>query len=160
MFLWFAGLSVVLVWIVFQSPALDYRFVVLGAVAPVAELALGGPWLLHTLLGAVVVLMGVMLLTRSHRLLRRRLLGLPIGLFMHLVLDGVWADTHVFWWPGFGRAFGSERLPEVSRGLWSVPMELVGGLALAYAWRRFGLADSKRRQVLLRTGRIDGDQGR
>ena len=157
MFLWFAGPSVLIVWKVFQSPALDYRFVVLGSVLPVAEVVFGGPRVLHTLLGSVVALVVVMLATRNRRLLRRKILGVPIGLFMHLVLDGVWADTHVFWWPAFGGSFGPAPMPELDRGLWFLPMEVVGAVALAYAWRRFGLADARRRQVFLRTGRIDRD---
>ncbi len=58
MLLWFAVLALVLVAQVFDSPNLDYRLVVLGAVLPVAEGVLGGPWLLHTLpfCGAVVFL--------------------------------------------------------------------------------------------------------
>ena len=32
MFLWFVGLSVLIVWSVFRSPAADYRLVALGAV--------------------------------------------------------------------------------------------------------------------------------
>ena len=63
MFFWFAGLSFVLVLIVFSSPALDYRLVMAGAVLPVIEGPLGGPWVLHTLIAPVIVLTMVMLLT-------------------------------------------------------------------------------------------------
>lgn len=155
MFLWFAGLSVLAVWKVFQSPAIDYRMVMLGAVVPVVELPFGGPRVLHTLLAAVVALAVVMLATRSHRLLRRQLLGLPIGLFMHLVLNGDWANAHAFWWPAFGLSFGAARLPELSRGLLDLPMEAIGAAALWYAWRRFGLDDPGRRARFLRTGQLD-----
>jgi hypothetical protein len=55
MFLWFAGVSLVFVWAVFKSPALDYRLVMLGAVLPLGEVALGGPRLLHTLVFVAVV---------------------------------------------------------------------------------------------------------
>ncbi len=64
MILWFAGMSVVIVWQVFRSPALDYRLVMLGAVLPVGEIVFGGPRLLHTLLFAVVLLTVVMLATQ------------------------------------------------------------------------------------------------
>lgn len=158
MLLWFAGLSLLVVWQVFRSPALDHRVVMLGAVFPIVELAFGGPRLLHTLAGAVLVLTAVMLATRNHRLVRRRWLGIPIGLFMHLVLDGAWADTHVFWWPFFGWSFGDATLPEVQRGALLLPMEVVGAAALAYAWRRFGLDDPRRRQDFLHTGRIDRER--
>ncbi len=49
MVLWFVGLSVALVWLVFQSPALDVRFVAAGALLPWLDALTGGPWVLHTL---------------------------------------------------------------------------------------------------------------
>ena len=158
MILWFAGMSVVIVWQVFRSPALDYRLVMLGAVLPVGEIVLGGPRLLHTLLFAVVLLTVVMLATQRRRLVRRRLIGLPIGILMHLVLDGVWAVADVFWWPAFGWSFGDGTLPELDRppGL-VVLFELVGLVALAWCWRAFGMADRSRRDEFLRTGHLPRD---
>jgi len=85
---------------------------------------------------------------------RRRWLGLPIGMFIHLVLDGAWANTHVFWWPAFGLSFGGDRLPELDRGGLSVLMELVGVAALLYAWSRFGLRDPAARDRFLRSGQL------
>ncbi len=155
MLLWFAGLSLLVVWQVFGSPALDHRMVVVGSVLPVVEVVAGGPRLLHTMVGAVAVLLGVVLGTRNRRVLRRRLLGVPIGLFLHLVLDGVWADTQVFWWPAFGASFGTGQVPELTRGYVGLAMEVVGVVALWFAWRVFGLADPGRRAGFLRTGRLD-----
>lgn len=155
MLLWFAGLGVAAVWLVFRSPAVDHRLVALGAVLPVGEVVLGGPKLLHTLLGAVTALVVVMALTRS-RLRRRQLLGLPIGLFLHLVLDGVWSHTELFWWPLFGFDVGIDHPPELDRGLaLTLVMELVGAIALVVVWRYFGLADAGRRRRFLRSGRLD-----
>ncbi|MBS1837602.1 MAG: hypothetical protein JST64_07880, partial [Actinobacteria bacterium] len=49
MLIWFASLSVVVTWAVFQSPQIDYRMVALGSVIPVAEVPFGaGP--LHSML--------------------------------------------------------------------------------------------------------------
>jgi hypothetical protein len=158
MFLWFAGLSVVIVWQVFRSPALDYRLVMLGAVLPVGEVIFGGPRLLHTLLFAVALLAVVMLATRHRRLLRRRLISLPIGLLMHLVLDGVWAVAEVFWWPAFGLDFGAGPLPELDRPVGLVIVfELVGAAALVWCWRAFGFADRTRFDAFLRTGQLPRD---
>ena len=154
MFLWFVGVGWLLVVAVFQSPALDYRMVLVGTVVPLADVVTGGPWVLHTLLAAVVVLVIVMLTTQRRRLVRRRWLGLPIGMFVHLVLDGAWANTDVFWWPAFGLSFGNDRIPELDRGGLSVVMELVGVAALAYAWNRFGLRDPSARERFLRTGQL------
>lgn len=155
MILWFAGLSFVLVWNVFRSPALDYRVVMLGAALPSAELVLGGPRVLHTLAGSVVLLTVVMLATQHRRLVRRRWLGFPIGTFLHLALDGTWTRTKLFWWPAFGWGFGPGQAPELSRGAFVVVMELAGAAALWWCWRRFGLDDRPRRAVFLRTGHLD-----
>src|ERR1041384_5697602 len=99
MVLWFLGVSVAFVFFVFRSPALDYRLVMLGSVLPVGEVVLGGPRVLHTLVAAVAALGVVMLATQKRRLVRRRWICLPIGMMMHLALDGIWARTEVFWWP-------------------------------------------------------------
>lgn len=154
MFLWFVGLSLVLVTLFFSSPALDYRLVMLGSVLPLLDAVTGGPWILHTLLGSVGALAMVMLATRGRRLVRRRWLGIPIGLFLHLVLDGVWTDTSLFWWPAFGADFGRSGVPEASLGALAVVMEAVGLAALVWAWRRFGLTEPAHRRRFLRTGQL------
>lgn len=161
MVLWFAIVAPVLVAEVFRSPMIDYRLVALGATLPCLEVLTGGPKVLHTLLGAVVALTVVMAVTPNRRLVRRRLLGVPIGLFVHLVLDASWARTGLFWWPvvglagGDGFSFGDGGLPEYDR-------PLVVGLALEvlalgigwWAWRRYELDDDATRRRLLRTGQL------
>ena len=156
MILWFAGVSFVFVWWVFRSPALDYRLVMLGSVLPVGEVLLGGPRVLHTLLAAVALLALVMLATQKRRLVRRRWIGLPIGLLMHLVLDGIWSRAEVFWWPLFGWSFGDQGLPELGRpvGL-IVVLEIVGAACLAWVWRTFDLDQPAVRQRFLRTGQLE-----
>ncbi len=134
MFFWFIGLAFAGVLIVFSSPALDYRMVMLGAVLPAIEGFAGGPWVLHTLLAPVVVMTIVMLTTQNRRLVRRQWLGLPIGMFMHLVLDGSWASAKVFWWPflGVSDVLGGSRVNEFERsGFVLIVMELIG---LAVLW--------------------------
>ena len=155
MVLWFVGLSLVVVWVVFRSPVLDYRLVAAGSVLPLADGATGDTRVLHSLVASVVALAVVMLATRRRRLVRRRWLGVPIGMFLHLVLDGTWTRTDLFWWPFAGAGFEAG-LPELGRpfGL-VVVLELVGGVVLAWWWRRFGLGDGARRQRFLRTGQLD-----
>jgi len=148
------GAGWILVVAVFQSPALDYRMVMLGSVAALLDGLTGGPWVLHTLLASVGALAIVMLLTQRRRLVRRRWLGLPIGMFVHLVLDGAWANTHVFWWPAFGTSFGHDRLPEFDRGGLSLLMEVAGLAALIYGWQRYGLQEPAARERFLRTGQL------
>lgn len=155
LFFWFVGMSVVGVFFVFRSSGVDYRFVIFGAVLPVGEVFIGHPTVLHTLLGAVVLLGFTMLATRGHRVARRRLLGLPIGLFAHLVLDFVWTQSALFWWPFLGWSFGRRQIPEFARGAAGVALELAGIVALAWSWRRFGLADVERRRRFLTSGHLD-----
>jgi hypothetical protein len=152
--LWFVGPAVLIVWAVFSSPGADYRFVALGAVVPLLELPVGSPRLLHSLAGAAAVLVVVMVGARGRRLVQRRLLGVPIGMLLHLVLDGTWTDDRAFWWPFRGTAWSTARLPELGRGPLDVVLELVGAGAIWWAWRQFGFADAGRRRAFLATGRL------
>lgn len=155
MLIWFAVLSVVLVAVVFRSGGVDYRTVVIGAVLPVLEGFTGGPKVLHSLTGAALVLGIAMAATQRHRLLRRRVLGLPIGLLCHLVLDGSFTRTDVFWWPFTGWAFAPGQIPEWSHLGISIVLELVGVAVGVWAWRLFGLDDPAARDRFWREGRLD-----
>jgi hypothetical protein len=157
MVLWFAGAAFVLVWVIFRSPALDYRLVMLGAVLPVGEALVGGPWLAHTLVGGVALMLVVVLATPRRRLVRRRWISLPIGMLLHLALDGSFTRTELFWWPFFGLdQLGKGGVPEVERGLGpALVLDLIGLACLVWSYRRFGLDDPDRRRTFLRTGRLD-----
>jgi hypothetical protein len=157
MLLWFAGGSVLIVFLVFRSPAVDYRLVVLGALLPLAELPFGSPRVLHSITGAAVALGAAMVITPRRRLVQRRLVAVPIGMFLHLLLDGVWTDTRAFWWPFAGLAWSDSRLPELSRGALDLLLELAGAAMLWWCWRRFRLDEPDRRARFLRTGHIDRD---
>lgn len=155
MFIWFAAMSFLIVVMVFDSPAVDYRMVMLGGVAPVLEGAVGGPWLLHTLAGSVAVFAAVVVVTRGRRLVARRAIGLPIGLLLHLVLDGTWLSSSLFWWPfGGGRPLGRGRIPEFDHLATSVVLEVVGVVCALFLVRRFELARPDRRREFVRTGRL------
>lgn len=152
--IWYVATAVAGVWAVFDSPALDYRFVMLGAVLPISEVVLGRPGPLHSLVTAVAVLAAVMLASRGRRVLRRRLLGIPIGLMAYLVFSGTWADTDAFWWPATGLSLSDAEPPELARGWVSVVLEVLG-FALALGWiRRVGLDDPTARSAFRRTGRL------
>lgn len=157
MILWFAGMSILAVWVVFRSPAVDFRLVVLGALLPLVELPFGEPRLLHSLTGAALALALAMLARPRHRLAQRRLVAIPIGLFLHLVLDGAWADTTAFWWPFAGLAWSDETVGELARGWWDVPLELAGAGALWWCWQTFRLGEPERRLRFIRTGQVDRD---
>jgi LexA-binding, inner membrane-associated putative hydrolase len=128
--LWFAGMSVLIVWHVFRDPAFDYPLVMAGAIVPDV---VGRP--AHSLVCSAAVLVAVMAATRGRRLLRRRLLAVPIGMFLHLVLDGMWARTGVFWWPlPVGSSSWRWRgLPSLDRPVGLVVAEEVAG-AVALLW--------------------------
>jgi hypothetical protein len=107
------------------------------------------------LVASVVALAVVMLATRRSRLVRRRWLGVPIGMFLHLVLDATWATPDLFWWPFLGGDPFAGPAPELDRPLGAVlAMEAIGLLALWWLWRAFGLADPERRRLLLTSGRL------
>lgn len=161
MILWFAGCAFVLVWAVFRDTAIDYRLVMAGALLPdVVDVLLGGPRVLHTLLFSVALMMAVMVGTRGRRRLRRQLLALPIGTFLHLVLDGMWTRTEVFWWPGFGLDLPGTGLPSMGRPVTLiVAQEIVGLACLLWAVARFELRTPQRREQFLRSGRLGRDLG-
>ena len=152
MFLWFAGLSFAAVWSVFRSPALDHRMVMLGAVLPLCEAFAGRPLALHTLAGATALMTVVMLATRRRRLLRRRWLGIPVGLYAHLVLDATWADKHLFWWPFLGTSFPHDALLP---SWWVVLiLELVGLFCCWVVVGQYDLYLPGPRREFFRTGRL------
>ena len=158
MFVWFAACAVVAVAMVFGSSGVDYRVVALGSVLPLAENLTGAPWVLHTLAGSAVLLVGVMALTagRGRRLRRRRWIGLPIGTLVFLVAGGAWSRTALFWWPlGGSGGVGHGPPPEFDRPLAVLlALELAGIAALIWTALRFGLPDPDRLRVFLRTGRL------
>ena len=94
MFLFFVAAAVLVVLFVFDSPAIDYRWVAAGGVLPLFETVTGRPLILHTLLGSVLLLSLVMALTVGQRLRRRAWLGVPIGTFVFLVVSGAWTRTN------------------------------------------------------------------
>jgi hypothetical protein len=157
MLLWFAGGAFLIVWLVFRSPAVDYRLVVVGALLPLVELPFGSPRMLHSLTGGVALLVLAMLATPRRRLVQRRLVAIPIGMFIHLLLDGIWADTDAFWWPFTGFGWSDARLPELARGGFDVVLEIAGAGMLWWCWRRFGLNEASRRRRFWRTGQLDRD---
>jgi membrane-bound metal-dependent hydrolase YbcI (DUF457 family) len=159
MLLWFAGMAFVMVWNVFRDPAIDYRLVMVGALLPdVIDAPFGGARVMHSVTASAVLLGLVMVGTRHRRALRRRLLAVPIGTFLHLVLDFMWTQAHVFWWPFLGWSFTGHGLPSLERPVpVIVAQELVGAAALVWCWRRFGLADPSRREAFVRTGRLARD---
>jgi len=154
MFFWFLGTAVGAVWYVFRDPRFDYRLLLVGALLPdVIDIPGGQARWAHSITFAVAVLAAVMAITAGHKPIRKSLLGLPIGILLHLVFDGIWTSTSVFWWPCAG-SWGDVAVPSLERGWWNVPLEIVGVAILWWMYRRYGLAESSRRSGFVRTGRL------
>ncbi len=152
MILWFAACAVLGTWLVLRDQSFDYRFVAIGALLPdVIDAPLGHRGLAHTLVFAVGVLAVVMVATTNRRPLRKRLIAVPIGLLAHLVLDAVFAQQAVFWWPAFG-SLGNHAITPAPAVV--VVRELLGVLAAWSIVARFGLRDAQRRRTFLNTGRL------
>jgi membrane-bound metal-dependent hydrolase YbcI (DUF457 family) len=154
MLFWYVGLSVLIVVNVFRSVGVDYRLIAGGALLPLlVDVFVGHRWFGHSLAFAVALLVVVMLVTIGRpRLLRRRLLCVPIGVFCGLVLSGAFTADHVFWWPAFGNSFGSEALLPA---WWAVVLEEMAGLVACW-WLvgQFDLYVPGPRTAFLRTGRL------
>ena len=154
MLFWFVGMSVLLVANVFRSSGIDFRLVALGALAPlVIDLPVGHLAFGHTLVLPVGLLAVVMLATIGRsRLLRRRRLCVPIGIFSGLILSGAFTADKVFWWPALGDGFGHKDLLPV----WWVVLieEIVGLVAIWWVVGQFDLYLPGPRAEFKRTGRL------
>lgn len=154
MILWHLGMTVLIVRYVFRDPRMDLRWVLAGSILPdLIDKPFGSIlfnetfrthrlWA-HSLLFPVVGLTIVMVATRRGGDHRKQWIGLVIGLFVHLLLDGVWLSPEAFLWPLFGLDFpkvaGSD-FPALLRGMLSSPLvwlgEAVGAGYLVLLWRR------------------------
>jgi hypothetical protein len=170
MVLWHIGGALFLFRWIFRDPSVDVRYLAAGAVLPdVVDLPVGTlltPWStgevwLHTL--AVPALAGALVMLATRRGPRRRaLLAVPIGMFFHLLLDGMWTTGEVFAWPFFGWDFPPGPDPywagAVERAVsdpWRWAAELAGLAYLAWIWLWAGLGDAGRRGRFWATGRLE-----
>ncbi len=157
---------------VFRDPSVDVRFLVAGALVPdlvdlvigtalVPELGSGQLWM-HTLLAPSLVVVVVLIATRRGAR-RRAWMALAVGMFFHLLLDGMWTSTEVFLWPLFGADFPAGSTPywpaAWERALgdpWRWVKEAAGLVYLVGLWVTSGLSDSDARAQLIRTGHLPG----
>ena len=133
MFFWFVGTAVASVWYVFHDPKFAFRLVVAGALAPdVIEVFLGHAGPLHSVVTMVAIMAAVMLITYGRKKSRSKMLAVVIGMFLHLVFDGAFTNTKMFWWPISGLQFGDYALPVFDRGLINIPLEIIGVLLIMW----------------------------
>ena len=137
-FFWFIATAVVTIGFVFRDPTFDNRLLIVGSVLPGIDVVFGGARALHSITVSIALLAVVMLATKRGSVRRKTLLGLPIGMILHLVFDAAWNDTATFWWPFTGLEFDDVGIPIVDRGFVSVALEVVGfaDLRLAVANER------------------------
>ena len=154
MFFWFIGTAVVTVGYVFRDPRFDYRLLVVGSVLPLADALGGGLGPLHSLTLSVVLLTVVMLATAGRKPVRRLLLGLPIGMLLHLIFDFAWTETDAFWWPFTGLDVADESIPVVERGAWSLLLEVIGIGICVWLWRENAFHSRERRRRFLADGHL------
>jgi membrane-bound metal-dependent hydrolase YbcI (DUF457 family) len=141
MFFWFVGTAVASVWYVFHDPKFAFRLVVAGALAPdVIEVFLGHAGPLHSVVTMVAIMAAVMLITYGRKKSRSNMLAVVIGMFLHLVFDGAFTNTKMFWWPISGLQFGDYALPVFDRGLINIPLEIIGVLLIL--WTRKQVKES------------------
>lgn len=153
-FFWFIGTACLAVGFVFRDPRFDYRLLVVGSVLPLVDGFFGGARALHSITTSIVLLAAIMLATSGRKPIRKMLLGLPIGMFLHLVFDGAWNDTDTFWWPFTGWEFVDEGAPVVDRGVWSLVLEVVGIAICVWLVRHNRLTTSDGRRQFLETGAL------
>jgi hypothetical protein len=158
MLLWFVGTAWLAVWIVLHDRTFDYRLLAAGALLPdIVDGVTGGVGVMHSVVTSIGLLVAVMLVTFGRRPIRRRLLAIPFGTFLHLVFDGAFNTTKVFWWPLAGRVADDSSLPSIERGAVSAGLELVGAAILWWWWKRFALDQPANRTRFLRVGHLPAD---
>lgn len=154
MFFWYIATAVITIGWVFRDPKFDHRLLVVGSVLPIVEVVFGGARALHSVTVSIALLALIMIATKRGSPRRRTLLGLPIGMFLHLVFDGAWADTSTFWWPFTGVEFTDTGFPIADRGPWSVVMEVAGIVGCVWLWRTARLGEVERRRRFVSDGHL------
>lgn len=168
---WHVAATVFLFRWIFRDPKVDLRFLILGALLPdLVDMPIGtvvaadsfgtGELWMHTLLVPTVLAVAILLSTRRGRR-RRAWMALVVGVFFHILLDGMWTSAEVFLWPLFGAGFPRQPLPywpnAWDRALadpWRWVLEVVGILYLLWLGKAASLGRPEARRRLLETGRI------
>ena len=128
MLFWFVGGALTIVWYVFSDPAIPVVPLVAGVLMPDVVDGISRRLVLHSMVLAVGLMAIVMLATFGRRPVRRKLLMVPFGMLLHLVLDGIFARTKVFWWPLSGGSPVRASLPSFDRRWWVIVLLEVIGL--------------------------------
>jgi inner membrane protein len=168
---WHIGATLFLFRWIFRDPKVDVRFLALGALLPdlidlplgtlvlADSLSTGEAWA-HSLLVPSVATIIVLVATRRGRR-RRAWMALVVGMFFHLLLDGMWMKTEVFLWPFFGSIppgpspYWADLLSRAFADPWRWVREFAGLAYLGSVWIRSGLNDPANRRRVLESGRLE-----
>lgn len=171
MIAWHLGAAIFLFRWIFRDPKVDIRFLAVGALLPdVIDLPVGtvlladrystGELWFHSLLVPTLVVVVVLAFTRRGRR-RRGWMALAVGMFFHLLVDGMWTSAETFFWPFFGLGFPTGPTPYWD-GAWARALGdpirwVLEGIGLVYLitlWRRSGLSQPGNLQLLAKQGRL------
>jgi hypothetical protein len=171
MLFWHLGATLWLFRWIYRDPKVDVRFLLVGAILPdLVDLALGtavlggsysiGELWSHSLLIPSVYMASVLVLTRRGRR-RRAFMALGIGWLLHLLIDGMWTDPDVLFWPFFGWELPGGQAPfwplaweRAMSDPWRWVLEGAGLTYLIWLWLALGLGQAERRRGLASTGRL------
>ena len=170
MLFWHLGGNLWLFRWIFRDPKVDVRFLLLGAILsdlidlPVGTVLLAdrystGELWFHSLTLPTIYMIGVLLLTRRGRK-RRAFMAVGVGWLFHLLLDGMWMNQEVLFWPFFGdippgeAPFWPLAWERAMSDPWRWVKEAVGLAYLVWLWVKLGLGSPGRRRQVRVTGRL------
>jgi hypothetical protein len=167
--LWHLGTAAALTYVSLGRRRIDYRYILVGAIAPdVVDAVLGlryewgpaGRGIAHSLLAASVVAIAIVVGARGEQ--RLALFGVAVGWLLHLVADGMWQAPATFLWPAFGPDLSPSPAEPYSLDVLVHPLdhvttwlgEVAGALLLGWFWVAFDLGRDGRARDFARDGRL------
>ena len=171
MLFWHLGANLWLFRWIFRDPKVDVRFLLLGAIlADLIDMPIGtilladrfstGELWMHSLLLPSIFMSFILLLTRRGRT-RRAWMALGVGWLFHLLLDGMWVNQHVLFWPFLGWEIPAGEAPywplaweRAFSDPWRWLKEMVGLAYLVWLWFALGLQVSERRHSVAKSGKL------